>query len=273
MIKNAAIVFTIYDGYEDLWDDAIRLIKKYWINHPQIYVFTNVITKNWDNVICVPVGADAEWSKKVQKAIEVVKEEYIILLLEDFYVGSSINDMAIGGLINYMYENQVLYCKLCDNNTIIHKPKRKYMSSKYEVIYADEEYGISLQPSVWNKRFLEKMVGSENYNAWVFEFNQVKNEKNANHTVLKYAIEDTSNMLNIKHGALQGKMIPSTVRYFKKIGDHPLNTDRLVMSNKEYLKIYAKLLGRNIVPKFAQNGVKSIAKKIGYSFLDEKWSK
>ena len=43
MVENLAIVFTMFDGYEDLWDDAIKYIKKYWVNHPPIYVFTNEI--------------------------------------------------------------------------------------------------------------------------------------------------------------------------------------------------------------------------------------
>lgn len=272
MIKNIAIVFTVFDGYEDLWDDAIRLIKKNWINHPPIYVFTNSIEKNWDGVTCISVGKDAEWSQKVQKAIEVVKEDYLILLLEDFYVGSSINDLAIKKLIDYMKKNQIKYCKLCDNNTILHWPKKRHLSSSYEVIYRDEEYGISLQPSLWEKEFLKTTIGEQNYNAWVFEFNQVRKEKVAKHIPLEYAIEDTHNLLNIKHGALQGKMIPTTVSYFKKIGE-PLSTDREVMGTKDFIKIYIKQLGRNIVPKFAKKGVKSIAKKFGYSFLDEKWSK
>lgn len=271
MIENVAIVFTIFDGYVDLWDDAIKYIKKFWKNHPPIYVFTNEIEKKWEGVTCIAVGADAEWSRKAQKAIEVVKEKYLILLLEDFYVGDIIDNNEVQQLINFMEYNKVKYCKLCDNNRIIHKKKKNYKNSKYHVIYADEDYGICLQAAVWEKNFLLKKVGKENYNAWIFELNQVKDTLNAKHKALSYAIEDQRNILNIKHGAVQGKMLPSTVRYFRKIGD-PLATDRIIINKKEYLKYIIKQLGKDIIPRSVASYVKKIAKIFGYSFVEEKWS-
>ena len=78
-MEDLAIVLTIFDGYEDLWDDCIRLIKKNWKNCPQIYVFTNEKIKNWENVKCVAVGKDAEWSKKVQIIIFFM-QNYVITI-------------------------------------------------------------------------------------------------------------------------------------------------------------------------------------------------
>lgn len=271
MVNNTAIVFTIFDGYVDLWDDAIDFIDRYWVDHPQIYVFTNEIVKEWDNVICIPVGNDAEWSRKAQKAIEVVKEKYMIMLLEDFYVGAAINEAEVQALIYFMEDNNIKYCKLCDNNRIIQKRKRTFKNSKYGVLYADEDYGISLQAAIWEKEFFKEMVGCNNYNAWVFELDRVKESRTAKHEILPYAIDDMRNILNIKHGALQGKMLPNTVKYFDRIG-HPLSTSREIMSSKEYARYYIKQFGKDVVPKPAVRLAKEIAKKFGYTFVEEKWN-
>lgn len=270
MIQNTAIVFTIFDGYEDLWDDAIMLIDKFWVDHPPIYVFTNEIVKDWKGTKCIPVGEEAEWSQKAHKACEIIPEEYLILLLEDFYVGAAINNDEVQELINFMSTNRIDYCKLCDNNRIIRKHKKKYNDSKYEVIYADEDYGISLQTAVWKKDFLLKTLGNENYNAWVFELNQVKKSRMAQHSILNNAIEDARNILNIKHGALQGKMLPKTVKYFEKINE-PLSTTRELMNSKEYYKYFIKQFGKDIIPKPAVKFAKGVARKFGYSFVEEKW--
>lgn len=270
MIDKLAIVFTVFDGYEDLWDDAIRLIKKNWIDHPPIYVFTNEIVKKWEDVKCIPVGSDAEWSKKVQKACEIVKEDYFVMLLEDFYVGSAVNNDDVQELLTFIIQNSIGYCKLCDNNRIIQKHKKKFMNSKYDVIYADEDYGISLQAAIWEKNFLLKTIGENNYNAWVFELNQVVISRNAPHIILRNAIEDQRNILNIKHGALQGKMLPHTVKYFEDIDD-ALSTKREIMCLREYIKYYIKQLGKDIVPKPAVKLTKKVAKKVGYTFVEEQW--
>lgn len=271
-MDNIAIVLTIFDGYSDMWDDCINRINKYWNNHPPIYVFTNEIVKDWgEGVYCYSVGKDAEWSKKAKMATEIVKEDFIVLLLEDFFIGKKIDIHEVEKLIDFMKKNKIVYAKLCDNNRVLYKHKRKYNKNyPYEVIYKDERDAVCLQTSIWNRKFLGRLVGDENYNAWIFELNQIKKSIDAPHRINKNMIEDYRNILNIKHGALQGKLLPPTVRYFSKIKD-PLFTDRSVMSTKEYTKYYIKQIGRDITPKIAKNIMKKIGRRMGYSFVSDKW--
>ncbi|CYU69480.1 hypothetical protein HO640_02260 [Streptococcus suis] len=271
MSEDVAIILPIFDGYEDMWEDCIRLIKKNWKDHPAIYVFSNVLQKDWEGVTCIPVGEDAEWSKKIQKAIDVVDEKYFILMLEDFFIGDVVKANLVDELIAFMEKNGIDFCKLCDNNNIVKKRKDKFDSAyPYQVIFEDEEYGISLQTSIWRKTFLEKLVGRENYNAWQFELNQVKIARNANHIKMQNAIFDPRNILNIKHGALQGQLLPPTVKYFEKIGN-PLNCQRPIMTRKTYLQYWIKQLGRDLTPKVAKGIVKSIGRQFGMNFVEDKW--
>lgn len=272
MINDTAIVFIVFDGYEDLWDDAIRLIELYWPLHPPIYVFTNTITHNWPGIKCIPVGDKAEWSMKAQAAVDTVVEQYLILMLEDFYVGAAVDNRKIEELIGFMKSRNIEYCRLCDNNRIVPKLLPKYESGyPYEVIFEDQKYGINLQASVWKKSFLKQIVGKENYNAWVFEVNQTKKARTAEHVPFKRCISSPGNILHIKHGALQGKMLPPTVKYFAEIG-HPLSTKRQVMDKYSYTRFIIKHLGKDLTPAFAVKWVKNLARKFGYTFLDEKWS-
>lgn len=271
MIDNVAIILPIFDGYEDMWEDCIRLIKKNWKDHPPIYVFSNILQKDWEGVTCIPVGEDAEWSKKIQKAVELVDKKYFILMLEDFFIGEIVKNDSVDELITFMEKNRINFCKLCDNNNIIKKRKERFNSEyPYQVIFEDEEYGISLQTAIWEKNFLEKLVGRENYNAWQFELNQVRIARTANHVKMQNAIFDPRNILNIKHGALQGQLLPHTVKYFYKIGD-PLNCQRVIMSRKTYLQYCIKQIGRDLTPKFAKKFVKNIARQFGMIFVEDKW--
>ena len=248
------------------------IIEVFWKEHPPIYVFTNEIKREWNGVKCIPVGKNAEWSMKAQKAIEVIPEKYFILLLEDFYIGKKVKNYEIERVLHFMQEQEISYCKLCENNEVIHRSKKKFHKGfPFEVIYKDEEYGISLQASLWNKDYLAKLLGDGNYNAWIFELNQLKKTKGEPHRIFCNAIDDPRNILNIYHGALQGKMIPKTVRYFERIG-MKLTTKRTTMSQLEYFRYWIKQLGRDIVPPFMQKKVKRMAQKFGMTFVDSKWS-
>lgn len=272
MSRNVAIAFIVYDGYEDLWDDAIRCIDKFWPNHPQIYMFTNAISHNWDNVKSYPVGVHAEWSMKVQKAVEVIEEDYFILLLEDFFIGASVDNNEFSQLMDYIEGNDIVYCKLCDNNRILPSQKPKYDNeTPFQIIRKNQKYGICLQPAIWNKNFLKALVGEGNYNAWVFELNQIKNAMHSDSKPFEKIIFDPRNILHFKHGALQGEMLPSTVWYFKHI-KFPLSSNRKVMSKLSYLKYIVKHLGRDLTPQIFQKYVKYIARIMGFSFVDDKWN-
>ncbi|MFC5630873.1 MULTISPECIES: hypothetical protein [Streptococcus] len=273
MVDDLAIVLPIYDGYELMWDDCINLIKKYWKHHPPIFVFTNEIKKEWENVKCFPVGANAEWSKKVQKALEIIDKKYIIILLEDFFIGDFVDNEKIKTLIAFMKSHEIDYAKLVDNNRVIKKSKPKFVEGyPYEVIYQDEEYGVCLQASIWRKKFLFECVGNENYNAWIFELNEVLKTRGRVHEIASNLIEVPDNILHIQHGALQGKMIPKTIKYFEKRG-YSLTKGYSIMSRSEYLKWYFKQFGKDVTPQFAIPIVKKIAKKFGYDFVEEKWKK
>ena len=121
-MEDLAIVLTIFDGYEDLWDDCIRLIKKNWKNCPPIYVFTNEKIKNWENVKCVAVGKDAEWSKKVQKIKDIVKEKYLLLGSKEF---ENVFNTKYSYLNSIMLKYQN-YCKIYGNC------KNLYSFEKYQ---------------------------------------------------------------------------------------------------------------------------------------------
>ena len=154
-------------------------------------------------MICFPVGKKAEWSDKVRAAIKNVKEQYFVMLLEDFFVGEKIDEQAVCELINYMKTRKLGYVKLCENNEAIHHRQQKYEKGyPFEVIYKDQKYGISLQPSIWAKKMLTEIVGEKSYNAWEFEAERLKEVNNQKHEIMTEAIFDPRNILHIKHGAI-----------------------------------------------------------------------
>lgn len=266
MMEKISLLIIGFDPYKDVWDHYFDLLNKYWSDRPQTYLATNVLTPNYQNVIAIPAGEDAEWSKKVNVALAEIKTPYVILLLEDFFTTEPVENVALEELLDCIIKNQIKYCKLLNQSKIKGDvfDNKKYL----RVIGSSEEYGISLQPAIWEKDFLLTMVGTENYNAWIFELNQVKHKKQNSNGI--DCIADKRNILKITHAVVQSKYLRKAVRVFAK-QNYPLNIEkRPMMSFKENFKYRLKCAVAEIMPKKLRPFFKKIGKLIRIDYVSDR---
>ncbi len=264
--ETVSLVIIGYDPYKDVWDHYFELLNRYWSDRPATYLITNEITPEYAGVQAIAAGKDAEWSKKVQVALEQVQTKYFVLLLEDFFTTRPVNGQNFCDLMSLIEENDIQYCKLLNQSKI--KGKRFADRKSLHIINRDEEYGISLQPAIWNRDYLRETVGSENYNAWIFEFNQIKDRKQNRDRI--DCLADDSNILEITHAVVQSKYLPSAVKVFKKQG-YPLNTQaRAVFSGKENFKYRFKQFVKHHTPKFMHKGLKKVGRKMNVDFVSDR---
>lgn len=271
MSEDISIIIIGFDGYKDLWDNCIKLILMNWSSRIKNVIFVNnEISTDWDGVKTLHAGIDAEWSEKVKLGLRHANTDYICLLLEDFFISEKVDDDVVDSTISMMRKNNLNYVKLVDMNSVIQKKHRKYHKNKrIRMIKKADEYGISLQPSFWNKTFLEKSVGNGNYNAWEFEMKMIKESESAGRGYRDDAVFDTRNILNIIHGVIRGKFIPKTINRLQKKG-FSFSSERQIMSNFEFRRIRFKSLIRDIIPSFLRKPLKRIMKKMGFKFMDTK---
>lgn len=274
MNRDMTIVFIGFDGYSDMWDDCIRLYKKFWPDCPYKTLFVNN-EKNvtWEGIEVLHAGQDAEWSRKVQLAIEKVDTPYICLLLEDFLVGKRIDTAQIKKTVSFIKEDNIRYFKLVNMSRAVKNTDPIYKGKKFlHVIPESDEYGVSLQAAIWNKEYLAELVGDENYNAWIFEFDRVKEAIGKPDAAKEGCIFDDRNIFNLKHGVVQSKYIPGTVKYFKKINE-PLNIEREVLTYTKYYKIQATSFVKYMLPKPIRKPVKMLMEKCGMKFVSTERNK
>ncbi|MGT2846760.1 hypothetical protein [Streptococcus massiliensis] len=266
--EDLDIVFIGFDGYKDLWDDCMNLYNHFWEDRPyKTYFVNNVEEVAYEDVTVLHAGSDAEWSKKVQIALANTTAQYICLLLEDFFVGKKIDNKLIATTLELIRDNDLRYFKLTNMSRAVKNSDPLYKNYDYlHVIPESDDYGVSLQAAIWERSFLEELVGKENYNAWIFEFNQVKKAQGKSDKPLEGCVFDERNILNLKHGVVQGKYIPSTVAYFQELG-MPLHIKREVLSEYQYLKIMMRSKVKFMLPKRMRKPVKKIAEKLGMKFV------
>ena len=268
MNNDLTLLIIGYDGYSDLWNDCISLLKRFWKDCPYKIVFVNnELDIKWDGVVTINAGKDAEWSMKVQKGLDYCESEYVCLLLEDFLVGKTVKTSDVSILISLMKQNDIHYLKLVDMNSVLKPRNKKVKNNRYirHVRYCDD-YGISLQPSIWKKSFLIKKLGNDNYNAWIFEFNRVSESQPKNKKYMPNVWFDTRNIIHFKHGVIQGQYLPKTISYFKKQGID-LNIQRDVMSVSKYRKIRAISFLKAVTPINLRPSIKRFLEKKGMKFV------
>jgi hypothetical protein len=269
LVKNdLTVVFIGFDGYSDLWNDCIRLYKKFWPDCPYRTLFVNN-TKDvsWDGIEVLHAGPTAEWSRKMQLAIEKIETPYICLLLEDFFVSKQIDTKVVEDTMAFVKKEGIRYFKLANISRAVHNRDPKYKGVNYlHVIPEADEYGVSIQPAIWKKEYLTELIGEGNYSAWMFEFARVKESNEKSKRPRDGCVFDDRNILNIKHGVVQSKYIPGTIRYFSRM-DETLNIEREVLSYSAYCKIKFVSFCKYSLPRVLRKPIKKIMEKAGYNFV------
>ena len=262
MGTKLAVVGIFFDGYYDLWEDFLELFQQRWKDCPYpFYIVNNEKKLNFEkkyNVTVLHAGKDAEYSRKVQYAIQTIDADYFLLLLEDFFVESNLERDVLESIIKLMEKEDYKYYRLQMPEFYGKGRKKRYTDKKYPFltrIGSSEEYTLTCQPSIWEKKFLDECIGKENYNAWVFEGIYCYSKEAHSKEFLEKCRIDYNNPLKLRHGAVQGKLLPNVYNDFVESG-YVFKTNRAVFSGKAYRTYLKKRRLKKIIPLRLQKLIK-----------------
>ena len=236
-MSKFVILGVFWDGYQDIWNDFIALLNRNWPNCPfEVYIVDNSISlkdEQYKNIHFINAGKDAEFSKKVQIALEVIECDYLLLLLEDFFFSRPIDNLEIYKILSFIEENNINYYSMPMYEFIHKKEKEAYVKSNTAAFRVSKtaDYTLTCQPGIWKKSFLKLCIGKENYNAWVFEGIYKLNSFFKNDKYLSKCLIDYRNPMFLLHGAIRGKMVRRTKRILKK-GGYILSSSRETITIK-----------------------------------------
>lgn len=266
MDSNVAIVVTSCDAYSDLWNDFFALQKKNWSDcQYDTFLVSNNLEFRDSTIKTIKCGEEYNWTGRLKFALSQIEAKYIILLLEDYYISEKVASEDVNQIIELMERDNVNYYKLEKRGTEV---KEVYEDTPHLYrITKDIKYGVSLTTAVWNKEFLEKAIGDNDYTAWEFELS--RNSRNdCIWDVDGVCLCDVRNVLNITHMVQRGKYIRSSVNRLKKLGISINNSNRgkLGLYYTVYLSMYKRiknhktlfLLVKKVLGVF---GVKSISEQ------------
>lgn len=217
MKTDAAILLMSCDAYSDLWDDFYQLKEKNW---PDCRFVTYHVTEDkecaFPNVITIKCGTGTQWTERLRHALITIDTEYVILMLEDFYISQKIRAEQIDQALELMQKDHISYYKLDERWRIKGKP---YDGRQYLIrLEKNYRYGISLLTSIWNKQFLLRTIGEENYSAWEFELRRNRDDDITKTDPSLVCVYDSRNIMHIKHMVERGKYLKRSVIQLKRDG-------------------------------------------------------
>lgn len=261
--KKMSTVVLSFDKYSDIWPVFFKCFEKNWKVSSQTYLITNELRDSFTNVTTLCVGPEKSWSDRARKAIQKIDSEYILLMLEDYFVISPFENKECEKLLDFMEKNKADYLR------IYPFPQIKFSNTDNSEIHKIPEnllYGVNLQPAIWKKDYLLKLLGNDDFSAWEFEARQ-KNGSNLRINGNIYTVDNK--IFEMLNGVLQGKWYPPSVKKLKKIGITIDTSNRKVLSNRQVIIYKFKIIIRKIAgPKLIKQ-IKPLLKKIGIKFVTD----
>jgi hypothetical protein len=219
LVEDLSVLYVSCDAYSDLWDATFELHFAEWPDCPfGLYLGSNYRSYDKDKrVNNLLIGEDNSWCSNVSKMLEHIQSEYVILMLEDFFLTERTETASILKALDIVRKNDLHCCRLIPNN--FKQGKLISQSDHFNILEIGEKtpYRISTQAAIWKKEFLLSLL-NDKFSAWHFE--------GANSWMidgLPVSIAAVSRpLIHYKHGVERGKWIDQGINNLKK---HHINMD------------------------------------------------
>ena len=171
---KAALLVISCDKFNGLWDIHFNRLEKFWPDcQLKIYLLTNHINFDRENVQTIDVGDDIDWSSNLKRALDNINEDYVLTFLEDGILNEIVDNNKFQYYLDEFVKLDMNYLCLKDYP----KPTKISDEKQYGIIHNNVNYRCSIAFSLWKTKFLRKML-FKNESAWEFEINGTARSRN-----------------------------------------------------------------------------------------------
>lgn len=158
--EKCTVLVNSCDEYYDLWEPFFTLFKKFWGDCPyQIVLNTEhkMYTAENLNIKCINLSSKRKvaYGERFIRCLRQIETEYIVLLMDDFFLRDKVEQVYIDQLVNVLDNNADIACLSFDffedqYNIDDHRIPNFVKRSRYG------RYRYNLQAAIWRKCELEK---------------------------------------------------------------------------------------------------------------------
>lgn len=169
--EDCSLLVNSCDAYSDTWELFFKILSKRWKNL-DMPVFLNTESKKYElkelDITTLNCSKKIEWGGRLKSALYQIQSEYVIILLDDYFLTEDVKEDVIKRCLKYMRLDEEIACiHLCESG----RPRKLDGKSELEgcVRLNNDEYGIlNCGPSLWRRKDLIYFV-KDYLSAWLFE--------------------------------------------------------------------------------------------------------
>src|SRR5438874_4531975 len=207
-VPSCAVLVMSCDAYRDLWRPFFTLFWRYWPDCVfPVYLGTNRLKYHDSRVTNLPAG-DYEWSKRLRLCLEQIDDEYVLLLLEDYFLEASVSNTQI-------IQHLKLLHALCGSVLRLYPSPGPDVEvpgqSRIGRIHRLAAYRISTQVAIWSRGELLRLLRDDES---IWEFERKGTERSKQQPDGFYATYDA--VLPYRQVVERGKWFRSAARHYAK---------------------------------------------------------
>ena len=220
--RDCAVLISSCDNYSDIWEPFFTLFHKFWPDNPyNIFINSETLGCRNEKVAVTTLKARTvgiSWTRRLKEALERVDFEYVIFMLDDFFLYDYVNTARIIECLTYMRLNS-------DMSAICFTWLGGQMKMEECDFPGIEKCGkmgngkINLILTLWRKSvFLYYLNHDET--PWEFEANALERSLSRDDNFYSFS-RNAPNAIPyafMKYGLFAGKWFRSTVDLFKEHG-------------------------------------------------------
>ncbi len=234
-MNNTALIIVSCDKYADLWKPFFHLLFYYWPELPfPVYLISNYLLHTDSRVTTIAVGKDESWSHGLLTAMDRIEAQYLLLLLEDFFLQKPVDHEAVLNCIQTMEAINGRMLRLVPN-PCPDLPVNGY--PEIGEIKPSSPYRVSTQATLWRKSELAGVLQAGE-NIWEFEINGTERSRSSSNGY--YCV--WKGIMEYIHVIERGKWFRREAKKYAALDIGCDFSNRPIMTGKETLTWYKSWL-------------------------------
>jgi hypothetical protein len=225
---SVAVVVVSCDKYSDLWGPCFALLDRFWPQRPgPTYLVTNELQPAFAGVTNIPVGPDVSWSDNLLKALEAVREEYVVMVLEDLFLCEPVDLERLSEIFAWAHAAR-------PNQVRLNPTEPPYLRTGELVgeVPPGAPYRTTTVMTLWKKDVLRSLLRSGE-NAWQFEIDGSERSDCFDGFYSTYG-----RCFAVINGVIRGKWQRFAVQRLRMLGIAAEVSARPVMTSRETLRVH-----------------------------------